>query len=258
MTLRRFATSECMEPSRDLDKYGQYLFSGNLTLVQIDFQRRVASYANKSPEEAKKAAADDLYAMHWGPTRVTLYNLLLLAIVIDPMGREGILQVTRWLANEAQVPVNGRDVSGTTAMHHAISTKPSFDPEFAQILYDAGGDVMIRNRYGETAVFEAVKIMDFIRAKGKPISGLGSLAESESENPTALEKPEYPSSSFTFDKPPSRDGRESTWKDPNKPEFDSQKMSHLRKYQEKEYREELKHETDEQRRTSQEVPGEKS
>ena len=160
MTLRRFATSECMEPSRDLDKYGQYLFSGNLTLVQIDFQRRVASYANKSPEEAKKAAADALYAMHWGPTRVTLYNLLLLATFIDPMGREGILQVTRWLANEAQVPVNGRDVSGTTAMHHAISTKPSFDPEFAQILYDAGGDVMIRNRYGETAVFEAVKVMD--------------------------------------------------------------------------------------------------
>lgn len=81
---------------------------------------------------------------------------------------------------------------------------------------------------------EAVKIMDFIRAKGKPANGLGSLEESESENPAAFDKPDYPSSSFTFDRPPSREGRESAWKDPNKPEFDSQKMNHLRKYQEKE------------------------
>ncbi|KAF1974976.1 hypothetical protein BU23DRAFT_504137 [Bimuria novae-zelandiae CBS 107.79] len=81
---------------------------------------------------------------------------------------------------------------------------------------------------------EAVKIMDFIRAKGKPTSGLGSLEESESENPAAFEKTDDPSSSFTFDRPPSREGRTSGWKDPNKPEFDSQKMSHLRKYQEKE------------------------
>ncbi|KAL5407587.1 hypothetical protein PMIN03_007062 [Paraphaeosphaeria minitans] len=81
---------------------------------------------------------------------------------------------------------------------------------------------------------EAVKIMDFIRAKGKPANGLGSLEESESENPAAFDKPDYPSSSFTFDRPPSREGRESAWKDPNKPELDSQKMSHLRKYQEKE------------------------
>lgn len=82
---------------------------------------------------------------------------------------------------------------------------------------------------------EAVKIMDFIRAKGKPRSGLGSLEESESENVAAFEKPDYPSSSFTFDRPPSREGRESAWKDPNKAELDSQKMNHLRKYQEKEF-----------------------
>lgn len=81
---------------------------------------------------------------------------------------------------------------------------------------------------------EAVKIMDFIRAKGKPTNGLGSLEESDSENIAASEKPDYPSSSFTFDRPPSREGRESAWKEPNKPELDTQKMSHLRKYQEKE------------------------
>lgn len=81
---------------------------------------------------------------------------------------------------------------------------------------------------------EAVKIMDFIRAKGKPTSGLGSLEESESENPVAFEKNGYPSSSFTFDRPPSQEGRASAWKDPNKIKLDSQKMSYLRRYEEKE------------------------
>lgn len=81
---------------------------------------------------------------------------------------------------------------------------------------------------------EAVKIMDFIRAKGKPTSGLGSLEESESEHPAAFEKNAYPSSSFTFDRPPSREGRASAWKDPNKTNLDSQKISYLRKYEERE------------------------
>lgn len=94
----------------------------------------------------------------------------------------------------------------------------------------------IRKRSVTTQDFlaEAVKIMDFIRAKGKPTSGLGSLEESESEFLAAFEKNDYPSSSFTFDRPPSREGRTSGWKDPNKADLDPQKMSHLRKYEEKE------------------------
>jgi hypothetical protein len=81
---------------------------------------------------------------------------------------------------------------------------------------------------------EAVKIMDYIRAKGRPTSGLGSLEETEDEMPTAQGKPEYPSSSLTFDRPPSREGRRSAWKEPNKPDLDPQVMSHLRKFQEQE------------------------
>ncbi|THH18135.1 hypothetical protein EUX98_g9008 [Antrodiella citrinella] len=49
-------------------------------------------------------------------------------------------------------------LKGSTAIHHAISTKPAFDTEFAEILYEAGGDVCLTNRFGETGVFEAVKI----------------------------------------------------------------------------------------------------
>ncbi|TFY68226.1 hypothetical protein EVJ58_g1150 [Rhodofomes roseus] len=43
--------------------------------------------------------------------------------------------------------LNGGHSNG---IYHCILTKPVFDPELAQILYDAGGDVNARNRYGGT------------------------------------------------------------------------------------------------------------
>jgi len=79
---------------------------------------------------------------------------------------------------------------------------------------------------------EAVKIMDYIRAKGRPTSGLASLEETESESPAHQEKSGSLSNSLTFDKPPSREGRFSAWKEPNRYELNPQMMSHLRKYQE--------------------------
>ncbi|PVI07099.1 hypothetical protein DM02DRAFT_581024 [Periconia macrospinosa] len=79
---------------------------------------------------------------------------------------------------------------------------------------------------------EAVKIMNFIRAKGRPTSGLASLEESESESPAAQDHDGVPSISLTFDRPPSREGRLSAWKAPNTYELDSTLMNHLRKYQE--------------------------
>jgi hypothetical protein len=80
---------------------------------------------------------------------------------------------------------------------------------------------------------EALKIMDFIRTKGRPTSGLGSLEETEAESDFILEVNEHPSSSLTFERPPSREGRQSAWKEPNKQQLDPNVMSHLRKYQEK-------------------------
>ena len=81
---------------------------------------------------------------------------------------------------------------------------------------------------------EAVKIMDYIRAKGRPNSGLGSLEESEAEIPFAQDPNPLPSTPLTFSRPPSREGRMSAWKEPNKQELDPNVMSHLRKFQEKE------------------------
>jgi hypothetical protein len=80
---------------------------------------------------------------------------------------------------------------------------------------------------------EAVKIMNFIRTKGRPSSGLGSLEETEAESEVIDDTGIDGSSSLTFERPPSREGRMSAWKEPNKQQLDPNIMSHLQKYQEK-------------------------
>ena len=40
------------------------------------------------------------------------------------------------------------DISGTTALMHALSTKPYMDEEFAQIMLDAGANINRRDRFG--------------------------------------------------------------------------------------------------------------
>jgi hypothetical protein len=80
---------------------------------------------------------------------------------------------------------------------------------------------------------EALKIMNFIRTKGRPSSGLGSLEETEAESEFIDEPETRHSSSLTFERPPSREGRTSAWKEPNRTSLDPNVMNHLRKYQEK-------------------------
>jgi hypothetical protein len=81
---------------------------------------------------------------------------------------------------------------------------------------------------------EALKIMDFIRTKGRPTSGLSSLEETENESELVQEVNDHPSTILTFERPPTREDRLSGWKEPNKHQLDSNVMSHLRKYQEQE------------------------
>ena len=81
---------------------------------------------------------------------------------------------------------------------------------------------------------EALKIMNFIRTKGRPTSGLGDLEETDAEFDIPEDTSEQPSGSLTFERPPSREGRRSTWRDPNKRDSDPSVMTHLRKYEEKE------------------------
>ncbi|THH01694.1 hypothetical protein EW026_g1051 [Hermanssonia centrifuga] len=145
--LRTFCTSNSVIPARDLDQYGLALMIGDLMSVKSDFSGRVARLASatRSVEEARAAAAKELFALKWGPTRTPIYDLLIVGTVLVPSKRENQLKVAHWLVHDAKVPVNGRDLSGSTAMNHAISTKPVFDPDFAEILYEGGGDVNDRN-----------------------------------------------------------------------------------------------------------------
>lgn len=158
--LRSYCTSNCMEPNRDLDDYGLLLQEGDLELVNHDFNERISRFQDTglSDSLARSAAIDELYTMRWGPTRVPIYNLLLLFSAIFPRQRMDYIYITSWLVTTAKVPVNGTDASGTTALSHSISTKPQFDVAFAQLLHDAGGDVNNRNRYGGTCGHEIIQI----------------------------------------------------------------------------------------------------
>ncbi|KAJ6493332.1 hypothetical protein C8R45DRAFT_900768 [Mycena sanguinolenta] len=171
--LRTFCTSECMEPSRDLDEYGTALATGDLAKVKADFARRVARHSARisdapagesstglaaPPLTPEAVAAQELYALTWGPTRVPIYGLLGLLRIIFPPRAADHLAIARFLIDEAKVPVNCPDLSGTLALSHAISTKPAQDYEYAQLLFDAGGDVNNRNRYGGTTAHEIAQI----------------------------------------------------------------------------------------------------
>ncbi|KAF2401358.1 hypothetical protein EJ06DRAFT_529489 [Trichodelitschia bisporula] len=74
---------------------------------------------------------------------------------------------------------------------------------------------------------EAMKIMDYIRNKGRPLSGLDSVEETESEEPFEL-------TPQSFSRPPTRDGRKSGWRSGQPQDLHPRVVSHLRKFQEQE------------------------
>ncbi|KAK0472008.1 hypothetical protein IW261DRAFT_1553412 [Armillaria novae-zelandiae] len=166
--LRTYCTTQAMIPNRDLDTYGMLLATADVIRVREDFDTRVDRYFKATStssenieackEAARAAAADELYQMHWGPTRVPIYNLLGLFTILYPPERTSYLSIAKYLIKTARVPVDGTDLSGTRALSHCFSTKPGFDLEYAQILYDAGGDVNSRNRYGSTVAQEIAQV----------------------------------------------------------------------------------------------------
>ncbi|KAJ7122574.1 hypothetical protein C8R43DRAFT_1090766 [Mycena crocata] len=162
--LRSFFTSNCMEPSRDLDAYGTLLATGTVEEVKADFERRVAQHTARMPSDGSSsatpeaAATQEIYELRWGPTLVAVYQLLGLMRIIQPARAAVHLDIARFLIEEAKVPVDGKDLSGTQALSHAFSTKPAVDYEYAQLLHDAGGDVNARDRYGGTVAHEIGKV----------------------------------------------------------------------------------------------------
>ena len=154
--LRLHFSSTTMIPARDLDVFGRAVYEGDIATLKEMHANKVAGYVKSLGDEqaARAAAMKWIYEMHWGPTQVPIYNLILLSTLLNSIRRPRHLQIARWLIDEVKVPIDGRDLCGSTALHHSISTKPAFDPEYAQILYDAGGSVTDRNRYGGTPAHE--------------------------------------------------------------------------------------------------------
>lgn len=153
-----------MEPSRDLDTYGRLLMHGQFDLVEDDHKLRVLTTLTENEklnfEEARELVAQDLFALRWGPTKVPIFNLLGLFSLIVPAKRKKYLSIARYLIDEAKVPVDGTDLSGTTALSHSFSTKPSCDLEYAQMLWDAGGEINNRNRFGGSVGQEICQVYD--------------------------------------------------------------------------------------------------
>lgn len=79
-------------------------------------------------------------SMDWSPIREPDHNLILLGMLALPVRRTQT-EVARLLMSETQVSVVEVDLSGSQTHYDDVSTKPAFDPQLAQMLYDAGVDV---------------------------------------------------------------------------------------------------------------------
>lgn len=158
--LREFCSKETYTSS-DLDSYAlKTLADGNLTDVQTDFKERVASNGLASAQE-------ELASIAYGPTKVPLFNYLLQLAILNPEKRPKYIEIIDFLTLECKVPVDTPDLSGNTTLMYAISTKPYFDTDIADILIRAGGDINKRNRYGCVAAHDIVMVGDHSSAGKK-------------------------------------------------------------------------------------------
>lgn len=84
---------------------------------------------------------------------------------------------------------------------------------------------------------EAMMVMQLIRAKARPQSGLGSVEESDAEGLGSSLRPDgsmlEAGESLRISRPPSREGGHSGWRSAVQSQTDARVVSHLRKFQER-------------------------
>ena len=101
--LRVYCSTACMNPDRDLkDPYGVLFKDGSLTAFQEHFQGRVEHFDGKRHE-----AAQELFKIKWGPTRISVYVVLLAFTRVNPELRYKYISIAEWLVDTAKVPVDG-------------------------------------------------------------------------------------------------------------------------------------------------------
>ncbi|KAH7384110.1 hypothetical protein DE146DRAFT_216090 [Phaeosphaeria sp. MPI-PUGE-AT-0046c] len=155
MELRGWASKNPMVPSRDMtDPLGQALLSflhGN--------DHALKDYASTQKDlRGEEKLAQELYTTRWGPTRIGIYNVLLIFMTTNPDSKARLLNLTRYLIEEIKVPTDASDVTGASALYWSNSTKPHTQPALAQLLFDAGSSVNHRNRFGNTCGSEIAQV----------------------------------------------------------------------------------------------------
>ena len=119
-----------MDPQKDLkDAYGVLFEDGNLSAFEEHFQGRVQHFEGKQYE-----AAQELFRLKWGPTRIPIYGVLLAFTVLKNEFRQRYIAVTKWLIDTAKVPVDGMwfvTLLSLSALLKAFnSARPYFETEF--------------------------------------------------------------------------------------------------------------------------------
>ncbi|KAL0573866.1 hypothetical protein V5O48_008083 [Marasmius crinis-equi] len=158
--LRSYCTSQVMDPNDDLDPFGKLAFWGRTESVKADIEVRLRNYESLPREAQLERVAQEISNLRYGPNRTPIMNCILQARFLVPERRQEQLETARYIldtfapvASKVDI-VDTPDLAGTTALSHAISTKPTFDPEFAQVLWEAGANINKRNRYGATPAHE--------------------------------------------------------------------------------------------------------
>ena len=168
-----------MNPNTDLDVFGKLVFGGDTEILKMDIGMRLEKYCESllSSENTRFLTCEALLAtlpkneqleqvtreilkLRYGPNRTPIMNCIGQARLALPERCSAHLEIAQYIL-ETFAPVASKvnivdtpDLTGTTALAHAISTKPSFDPDFAQLLWENGANINKRNRFGATPAHE--------------------------------------------------------------------------------------------------------
>lgn len=183
--LRFFCTSNSWDES-DLDNCAQVLesgsledvskyFEGRVSIARFDSISKVADPASQDheiimPESGMELVRQSIADIHYGPTKIPVFNYLLQLTILDPSKRSEYVEKIRYLAITAKVPVDSMDLSGNTTLMWAISLKPYWDPEIADFMIAAGAKINHRNRFGCTTAHDIVTFRDHSAAGKRKIS----------------------------------------------------------------------------------------
>ncbi|KAK5173029.1 uncharacterized protein LTR77_003151 [Saxophila tyrrhenica] len=166
-----FCTSKSLDLETGLNApYGRLLKASNPGKLRSDFSSRAATTSDA-------AAADELFALRWGPTAVPVYNVTLMFLYLHARQRARKLPLHRLLPRRLWRQGNGADMSGTTALMHAVSTKPYSEPAYAQLLLDGGGEINTGNRFGCMAAHDIVMVRPGSGMEGKAVETLRWFVE---------------------------------------------------------------------------------